>query len=397
MENWKKIEIGSVAKINKASLTEKTSSDYEFFYIDIASVNNGKITFPTEKIQFKNAPSRARRIVQKDDILMATVRPNLQSFAHFSFEKDNVIASTGFAVLRANEKIDSKFLYYSIFSEHISKQVSLLIAGSNYPAINSSEVANLIIYLPSNLPEQKKIAAILSTWDSAIETTAKLIAAKQVRKRALMQRLLTGKQRFPQFVGQAWETLKIGDIAKEVSAKNSKDNQLTVLSCTKHKGLVDSLSYFGKRIFSENLSTYKIVKRGQFAYATNHIEEGSIGYQNLYDEALISPMYTVFESNKKVNDSFLYKILKTETYRLIFEAMTSGSINRRGSLRWNGFKLIKIKLPSLEEQKRIAEVLETCDAEISLHQKELASLKEQKRGLMQQLLTGKVRVKVEGE
>jgi type I restriction enzyme, S subunit len=181
------------------------------------------------------------------------------------------------------------------------------------------------------------------------------------------------------------------------NAENSKDNQLTVLSCTKHKGLVDSLSYFGKRIFSENLSTYKIVKRGQFAYATNHIEEGSIGYQNLYDEALISPMYTVFESNKKVNDSFLYKILKTETYRLIFEAMTSGSINRRGSLRWNGFKLIKIKLPSLEEQKRIAEVLETCDAEISLHQKELASLKEQKRGLMQQLLTGKVRVKVEGE
>jgi type I restriction enzyme, S subunit len=212
MENWKKIEIGSVAKINKASLTEKTSSDYEFFYIDIASVNNGKITFPTEKIQFKNAPSRARRIVQKDDILMATVRPNLQSFAHFSFEKDNVIASTGFAVLRANEKIDSKFLYYSIFSEHISKQVSLLIAGSNYPAINSSEVANLIIYLPSNLPEQKKIAAILSTWDSAIETTAKLIAAKQVRKRALMQRLLTGKQRFPQFIGQAWETLKIQKI-----------------------------------------------------------------------------------------------------------------------------------------------------------------------------------------
>jgi type I restriction enzyme S subunit len=161
--------------------------------------------------------------------------------------------------------------------------------------------------------------------------------------------------------------------------------------------LVDSLSYFGKQIFSQNLSTYKIVKRGQFAYATNHIEEGSIGYQNLHDEALISPMYTVFQTNSEIDDSFLYKLLKTETYRHIFEAMTSGSINRRGSLRWNHFAQIKLKLPSLEEQKKIAAVLKSCDAEINVLQSKLNAIRQQKRGLMQKLLTGKVRIKTEPE
>lgn len=108
-------------------------------------------------------------------------------------------------------------------------------------------------------------------------------------------------------------------------------------------------------------------------------------------------MYSVFETSKEVDDSFLFKLLKTETYRHIFESMTSGSINRRGSLRWNGFKLIKIKLPSLEEQKRIAEVLSACDKEIKLLEQQRDALKNQKRGLMQKLLTGRVRVKVEGE
>lgn len=287
-------------------------------------------------------------------------------------------------------EVDHNFLYNWTLLIDLAKYSQ----SGALPSINASDLGEIEIPLPP-LSEQKKIAEILSTWDLAIETCEKLISAKQTRKRALAQRLLTGKQRFPQFAGQAWENLHIRDIAREISAKNKDGSQLTVLSCTKHKGLVDSLSYFGKRIFSENLSTYKIVKCGQFAYATNHIEEGSIGYQDLYDKALISPMYTVFETNNKVDDGFLYKLLKTETYRHTFEAMTSGSINRRGSLRWNGFKLIKIRLPSLEEQKRIAEVLSACDKEIELLEKQRDSLKQQKRGLMQKLLTGKVRVKVD--
>lgn len=135
-------------------------------------------------------------------------------------------------------------------------------------------------------PEQQKIAQILSTWDKAIEKLESLIATKQKRKKALMQQLLTGKKRFAEFVKSEekqkvkfgtipvdWEYLHISEVAKQLSLKNKECEDLQVLSCTKHHGLVDSLSYFGKRIFSEDTSTYKVVPRNAFAYATNHIEE----------------------------------------------------------------------------------------------------------------------------
>ncbi|UYZ14758.1 restriction endonuclease subunit S [Brevibacillus sp. WF146] len=167
----------------------------------------------------------------------------------------------------------------------------------------------------------------------------------------------------------------------------------TVLSCTKYDGLVDSLKYFGKKVFSENLTKYKVVKRNHFVYATNHIEEGSIGLQKLYDYGLVSPMYTVFKAKKEVDNNYLYFLLKTETYRRIFETMMSASVDRRGSLRWKDFSTIQIPLPPLYEQQKIAEIILTSEKEIKVLEEELKALKQQKKGLMQLLLTGKVRVK----
>jgi len=278
--------------------------------------------------------------------------------------------------------------------------------GSNYPAVNNADVEASLIPLPP-LPEQQKIAQILSTWDRAIEKTEQLIVARTSQKKALMQQLLTGKKRFKEFIKsnekfktkigyfpKDWNYIKVEKIAREFKLKNTEKRDLTVLSCTKYDGLVSSLEYFeGRQIFSNDTSTYKIVKRNQFAYATNHIEEGSIGYQDSYDEALISPMYTVFETySNLVNNQFLYKVLKTDTYVQIYSNMVNGSINRRGSLRWKDFSEIKVCLPSLPEQQKIAFVLNSYDKQIELLNKKLEALKNQKKGLMQKLLTGQIRL-----
>ncbi len=277
--------------------------------------------------------------------------------------------------------------------------------GAGRFKLTKAALSDLPILLPPKV-EQQQIHDILLAWDVAIALTEQLLAAKQNRKWGLMQQLLTGKRRFKEFVGieethetlfgdlpKDWRFTSIAAIAQEVSTKNQDNHDLPVLSCTKHYGLVDSLEFFGRQIFSDDLSTYRVVKRHQFAYATNHIEEGSIGYQNLHDVALISPMYTVFETDQQqVDDRFLYALVKTERYRQIFAMNTSGSINRRGSLRWNVFAQIKIPLPSLEEQGRIAGVLACADIELELLERKIAALKRQKKGLMQQLLTGKVRV-----
>ena len=263
--------------------------------------------------------------------------------------------------------------------------------ASGVPSLSASTISKIKFPLPP-LPEQKAIAQVLSTADAAIHTTEKLIAQKELQKKWLMQQLLTGKKRLKGFGGE-WKEIHIKDISKEVSIRNKTDKQLTVLSCTKYDGLVHSLEYWGRKIFSDDISTYKIVPKNHFAYATNHIEEGSIGYQNILDEALISPMYTVFKTDSSINDDFFYKLLKSHPLVYQYQNRMEGSIDRRGGLRWDAFSIIKIKLPKIEEQTAIAQVLQVADKEIQLLKEKSDKLKEQKKGLMQVLLTGKKRLK----
>jgi len=189
-----------------------------------------------------------------------------------------------------------------------------------------------------------------------------------------------------------WKYKTIGEIAQEVSIRNDENENLPVLSCTKHDGLVDSLKYFGRRVFSEDISTYKVVPHGCFAYATNHIEEGSIGYQDAYVKALISPIYTVFKTCAEIHDAYLFFLFKTELYRHIFEINTSASVDRRGSLRWKEFSRITIPIPPVEEQKRIAKIISTWDYGIDFHDKVIFAKKKEQVFFRQKYLTGKRRI-----
>ncbi|PPD31931.1 MAG: hypothetical protein CTY19_12275 [Methylomonas sp.] len=360
----------------------------------------GPADFPDGKIKVTKYTNYATKFCNKGDLLI-TVKG---SGTGKVIESDNQYAiSRQLMAVRASV-FEPKFTFYNLVASVARYEGA---AAGLIPGITRDDVLHTPLLIPP-FPEQQKIAQILSTWDKAIEKLEALIAAKQKRKKALMQQLLTGKMRFAEFVKSEgiqqtkfgtipsdWQYLHITEVAKQFSVKNNVGHDLPVLSCTKHYGLVDSLSYFGKQIFSEDTSTYKVVLRNSFAYATNHIEEGSIGYQNLYDKALISPMYTVFQTNENINDEFLYRLLKTELYRHIFEVNTSASVDRRGSLRWDQFSAIKIPVPSLPEQQKIASFFAVTDTEIETHQKQLSALKEQKKGLMQQLLTGKKRVKVD--
>lgn len=283
------------------------------------------------------------------------------------------------------------------------------VSAGLIPGIARGDVLNTRLSIPP-LIEQQKIGQLLLTSSEAIEKTERLIATKLRRNDDLSNRLLFGHARFgarntkttrPLHWFSApsdWQVVEIGKIAHEVSALNGSDSDLPVLSCTKYDGLVDSLTYFDKQMFSYDTSKYKVVRHGQFAYATNHIEEGSIGYQNLVPAGLVSPIYTVFQTDtQKIDDGYFYKLLKTEKLRQIFAANTNASVDRRGSLRWKEFARIHIPLPPIEEQREISAILDEAKREISLLQAEVAALKTQKRGLMQKLLTGQWRVKVEDQ
>ncbi len=193
-KSWEVKTLQTLVSVDTECLKENTDPNYRFKYIDISCVSTGTVTPPTERLIFKEAPSRAKRIVKRGDVLIATVRPNLKAFAHFDEEGDDWVASTGFAVLRHKENSDSRFIYNIMLSDSVSRQIDKLVAGSNYPAINSTDMKKLTVLLPP-LPEQQKIASILTSIDKVIEQTLSQLEQTQSLKKSLMQDLLTGKVR----------------------------------------------------------------------------------------------------------------------------------------------------------------------------------------------------------
>ncbi len=384
-EEWKIKEFESIATIIMGQSPE--GKTYNQTGEGVALINGPtefQERFPIKK-QWTTSPTK---ICKSGDILLC-VRGS--STGRINISNDEFCIGRGVAAIRSNETNNHVFIE-SVLSNVVNK-ILRLTTGSTFPNIDSSSLKSIKVLIPP-LPEQKKIATILSTWDDAITKTQQLIAQLQLRNKGLMQELLTGKKRLKGFENLDLNYRMIKSFSREISLKNKNDSELIVLSCTKYNGLVPSLEYFGRKIYSDDLTTYKIVPQNCFAYATNHIEEGSIGYQLKFKEALISPMYTVFKTEKSVDDSFLFKVLKSHNSIHQYQKRMEGSIDRRGGLRWDEFSKIKVYLPSIEEQKAISDLLDRAVLEVNKFEQKLVALQLQKKGLMQKLLTGEVRVKI---
>ena len=391
--DWQKVSLEDICCINRYSLTEKTSKDYKFQYIDLSSVNKGKITFSNQYMFFKDAPCRARRIIHQNDIIISTVRPNLKVFAFIDFNATDFICSTGFAVLTAKENVSNKYVYQLLYSKEIETQINNMLVGSNYPAINSSDVASLKIFLPP-LPEQEKIAGILGTWDEAIEKLSDLIEQKKVLKKGLMQKLLTGKTRLSGFT-QPWREVKLGEICKLETA-NSKSSLIIENGkyCVIDMGAVSSEAAL--------ISTKKTNSNEDLLDVNDVVmPKDDIGGGNIIGKtAIIKQDNTYVLSDHvfklkihKANPTFISYLINSYQYNKYMRRMSCGSAIL-GLSKKDVEKCLLYIPDDISEQQAIADVLSTADNEINLLNQKLEALKAQKKGLMQKLLTGQIRVKV---
>jgi type I restriction enzyme, S subunit len=183
--------LGDVAELNPSTLPETTAPDFTFRYLDLGSVDHGTIAWPNERSRFCDAPSRARRLVASGDVLMATVRPTLLGFARLGKLVDDVVVSTGFAVLRAKNNADAEFIYQCLFTRDLLKQVEARLAGSSFPAIAASDVAALRIRWPS-AKVRTSAASVLAGLDREIALLNRQLLAYRQLKRGLMQEMLLG-------------------------------------------------------------------------------------------------------------------------------------------------------------------------------------------------------------
>lgn len=186
---------------------------------------------------------------------------------------------------------------------------------------------------------------------------------------------------------EGWAPTRLGSVAWEVSER-AGEGAPEVLSVTKHGGFVPSLEYFGKQVFSKDTGNYKVVRRGQFAYATIHLDEGAIDILQIRDEGIISPMYTVFDvDGTRVDRAFLLELLKSQEMLARYSAIGMGSVNRRRSVGFDTLAAETIDLPPLPEQKKIAAILSSVDNAIRATQAVIDQTRRVKEGLLHDLLT----------
>lgn len=191
---WEAKRLGEVADIDPENLGSETKPDYAFNYISLEDVDCGTLRSHTEQV-FHSAPSRARRKLRKNDVLISTVRPNLLSHLLFTLNGERWVCSTGFCVVRCRSGVtEPHFVFSHLFAESVNRQIETLLTGSNYPAINSGDVKALQLAFPE-YAEQSAIADILSDMDKEIAALeSKLAKARQI-KQGMMQELLTGRIR----------------------------------------------------------------------------------------------------------------------------------------------------------------------------------------------------------
>lgn len=296
---------------------------------------------------------------------------------------------------------DPYFVNYLYRSLDISKHS----AKTGVPGLNRNDLHTLKIAVPP-LPEQQKIAAILSTWDRAIELTEKLIAAKQKRKQALMQQLLTGKVRFKEFtkLGE-WRVTKLGSVAVKVgSGITPRGGQSTYLASgvpfiRSQNVLSGKLDLTDIAYLSEEQHSQMENSQVQPLDVLLNITGASIGrcakVPAGFPTANVNQHVCIIRPKETLDPDYLSNLLNSWFgQKLVFQSQAGG--NREG-LNYEQIRSFKFVLPPIAEQRRLGELLAASDAEIEVLHRKVDRLKQQKRGLMQQLLTGKVRVNVDAE
>ena len=294
---------------------------------------------------------------------------------------DNVLVLT----VTDTSKCWYEFLYYYLQGIPLAKWCN----SGLVPVINTKTVLSQMVFLPP-LPEQQKIAAILSTQDKVIELKEKLLAQKQQQKKYLMQQLLTGKKRLPGFC-EKWTRKQLGELFENRVEINRSD--LGLLAITSTRGILPRDCLDLKDNSSEDKSKYLRICPGDIGYNTMRMWQGVSAYSEY--EGIVSPAYTILAPMEGVYSRYFAYLFKTQSVIFSFYRFSQGLVDDTRNLKYENFKKISVSIPSkVAEQRAIVQILSTADHEIDLLQKSIEAEKQKKKALMQLLLPGKVSVRI---
>ena len=298
--------------------------------------------------------------------------------------------------------LKSTYHFDFAYNQLLHYNLNRYIFGSGQPLVTAGQLKSLRIPLPP-LAEQEKIAEILSTWDKAIERQTQLIQKLELRKKGLMQQLLTGKKRLPGFTGE-WEKVKLGEIGDTYNGLTGKAKEDFETGNARYIPYINVFS--NERIVLNGLLSVKVypdelqnlVQFGDVFFTVSSETPNEVGMSSVLLDYLDNTYLNSFcfgyrmKNFTDLSPVYAMYLFRSRSFRKKMVVLA------QGSTRYNISKKevlgIIVKIPSLQEQTAIANILSLCDEEIRLAQDKLAAMKEQKKGLMQVLLTGKRRIKI---
>lgn len=329
-------------------------------------------------------------LVKEGDVIYSKIRPYLKKTCRATEE---CLCSADMYPFTVSDQMDASYLLHMLLSETFTKYANTCSARTGIPKINREDLALFQFYLPP-IEEQKKIAATLSVWDSAIEKMEKLIEAKSHNFKLLMEKLVV-----KQSLKKQTKTYSIKELFDVVNRKNKVGNT-NVLTSSAQYGLVNQQEYYKKSIASSDISGYYLLEKGDFAYNRSYstgYPYGVIKRLDKYESGVLSTLYlcmTLKKDYRSLSDYFVFLFesgyLNNQLALICREgARNHGLLN----VSKDDFFNMKVQLPSEKEQQNIVCILQNHSCELSLLKQQLENYKKQKQGLMQKLLTGQWRVK----
>lgn len=406
-EGWEIIPVKYLAKYNYDTLAESCSPDFEFSYIDIGSVTYTDGITNYQNFKFKDAPSRARRIVHSGDILVSTVRTYLRAVACVNEHRLPQIASTGFLVLQADiSKIHPHFLMYSVLSDNFICKVEANSVGISYPAINASQIVHFKLPIPQ-LSEQFLLVTYLDRQCSEIDallskTLSSIEEYKKLKQAVITQAVTKGVrgEREMKDSGVEW----IGEIPKEWDILNlvAHTSMLTPMR-DRPENLDGPIPWIriedfdGKYISSSKASlgvsketvrsmNLKIYPVGTILCTSSCI----MGKCAIVSRELVSNQRFIgIIPDQNTCENFLYYLMLSNSERMNY--LATGAL--QANLSRSSFEHLKVQFPSYQEQKEISDYLDTKCAEIDklIAKKEqlVKELESYKKSLIYEVATGK--------
>lgn len=422
-EHWEVMRLKYIVKANTDALAEGTDPEYIFDYLDIGSVGTGKIVEKPKKLVFNKAPSRARRIVKRNDIIISTVRTYLKATYHFSEDVKDLIVSTGFAVLSPIGVLPG-FLGYFVQSDDFINEVIRESVGASYPAINTDRLVCIPITYPYPEGEQTHIVKYLD-WKTKminkyIKKKRKLIEYLKEYKKGIIDAAVTGKidvrewkpgmdiselKPYPRYkdsgvewlgeVPKHWEAKPGRALLHQKKDKNTGMQEKTVLSLSYGKIVIKPKEKL-HGLVPESFETYQIVNPGDIIIRPTDLQNDWVSLRVGYveDKGIITSAYLCLTTETNLESYYGYLLLHCYDLIKVFYGLGSGL---RQNLSYLDFKYLPIILPSTEEQKQIISFAvymnKRIDEEVERLDTQIELIKEYRTRLISDVVTGKIDVR----